>query len=326
MGTWALPTAAEPLWYILPSLLRCYWTLVCAAAVLALVPGIPNSFRDAVKLASSRGKTWIKRPRRALGRFSDQCVPQAWFSHFYELGCESSDLAQLLLSCHLLRRLLESNFLQTYPSDASMHILAYLFGLSYYLTLPLSYLPLDFFAEPPQLPKKPARQLLRSLLRLWPHPSAGQWLACAVFMAGSLVQLQSHWILARLRRRSSSRDPDRLSRTASTLKAARLRREGSGSPEELQALDATAAHPQETKYSLPTGGAFALVSCPHYLGEIVIYAGLLMSYGRHSELPWLIFLWVTANLILAAVPMHHWYQEHFRNYPKQRRAIIPFVL
>lgn len=41
----------------------------------------------------------------------------------------SSDLAQLLLSCHLLRRLLESTFLQKYPSDASMHIFAYLFGL-----------------------------------------------------------------------------------------------------------------------------------------------------------------------------------------------------
>lgn len=38
-----------------------------------------------------------------------------------------------------------------------------------------------------------------------------------------------------------------------------------------------------------------MVSCPHYLGEIVIYAGLLMAYGRHSGLPWLIFLWVVSS-------------------------------
>lgn len=78
-----------------------------------------------------------------------------------------------------------------------------------------------------------------------------------VFLAGNLLQLHSHWILARLRQRSSSKDPKRLSRTASTLKAARLRREGSGSPEQLQALDATATQAQETKYRLPVGTAAA---------------------------------------------------------------------
>lgn len=33
-----------------------------------------------------------------------------------------------------------------------------------------------------------------------------------------------------------------------------------------------------------------------------------------------------ANLILAAVPTHAWYQEHFRDYPKHRTALVPYLL
>ena len=40
------------------------------------------------------------------------------------------------------------------------------------------------------------------------------------------------------------------------------------------------------------GGAFTWISCPHYLGEIVIYAGLLvMQRGAHLNC-WLILAWV----------------------------------
>lgn len=43
------------------------------------------------------------------------------------------------------------------------------------------------------------------------------------------------------------------------------------------------------------GGGFQLVSCPHYLGEIIIYAGLLLTSGLLQLLPWLIFLWVVSQ-------------------------------
>jgi len=45
-------------------------------------------------------------------------------------------------------------------------------------------------------------------------------------------------------------------------------------------------------YRLPRGGAFELVSCPHYLAEIVIYAGLALVAGRGRLLPWLVLAWV----------------------------------
>ena len=32
-----------------------------------------------------------------------------------------------------------------------------------------------------------------------------------------------------------------------------------------------------------------------------------------------------ANLLLAAMPTHKWYLAKFSNYPKHRKALIPFV-
>lgn len=59
-----------------------------------------------------------------------------------------------------------------------------------------------------------------------------------------------------------------------------------------------------------TGGGFHLVSCPHYLGEILIYAGLLLVSSTYSRLPYLVFVWVvclllTSKLHLPALKMHH---------------------
>jgi uncharacterized protein YecA (UPF0149 family) len=43
--------------------------------------------------------------------------------------------------------------------------------------------------------------------------------------------------------------------------------------------------------------------------------------------PAAVFAWFTAmNLVPRAFSNHRWYQEHFGDYPKNRRAIIPFLL
>ena len=75
---------------------------------------------------------------------------------------------------------------------------------------------------------------------------------------------------------------------------------------------------------LPRGGAFELVSCPNLAGEIVEWTGFaLMSWS----LPGLAFaLWTAANLIPRALWRHRWYRERFPDYPRSRRAVIPWVL
>lgn len=43
------------------------------------------------------------------------------------------------------------------------------------------------------------------------------------------------------------------------------------------------------------GGAFELVSCPHYLGEVVIYAGLALALAGQRVTAWLMLLWVVSR-------------------------------
>ncbi|KAL5855990.1 hypothetical protein ACOSQ4_005792 [Xanthoceras sorbifolium] len=85
-------------------------------------------------------------------------------------------------------------------------------------------------------------------------------------------------------------------------------------------------HPKQiNEYVIPFGDWFELVSSPHYLAEIVIYAGLLVASGGADLTIWLLFGFVVANLAFAAADTHRWYLQKFDNYPSNRRAIVPFV-
>ncbi|RZR76825.1 hypothetical protein BHM03_00001712, partial [Ensete ventricosum] len=91
------------------------------------------------------------------------------------------------------------------------------------------------------------------------------------------------------------------------------------------------------EYVIPYGDWFRYVSCPHYLAEIVIliiYFGILVASGGSDITIWLLFMFVVclselnlsvSNLTFAAAETHRWYHRKFENYPKTRRAIIPFV-
>ncbi len=77
-------------------------------------------------------------------------------------------------------------------------------------------------------------------------------------------------------------------------------------------------------YQIPKGGLFKLVSCPNHLGEIVEWSGFALLAWN---LPALSFaIWTVSNLLPRALNHHAWYKEHFTNYPKERKAVIPFIL
>lgn len=110
------------------------------------------------------------KPSAALGPLSDWTVPQYYFSHFYAVGALWNALvaalfftstaqtalsppartvcltALALLEVHLVRRFLETVFLMKYPPGARMHGVAYLFGLSYYLAVPVTVVPAGVYA------------------------------------------------------------------------------------------------------------------------------------------------------------------------------------
>ncbi|KAJ9528439.1 hypothetical protein QJQ45_020281 [Haematococcus lacustris] len=77
-------------------------------------------------------------------------------------------------------------------------------------------------------------------------------------------------------------------------------------------------------YTIPAGGLFTWVSCPHYLGEVVIYLGQALLLWP-SVNPVLACIWVVVNLVLAAGATQQWYRQHFPDYPAGRKALIPFL-
>ncbi|HUL60416.1 MAG TPA: DUF1295 domain-containing protein [Anaeromyxobacteraceae bacterium] len=82
--------------------------------------------------------------------------------------------------------------------------------------------------------------------------------------------------------------------------------------------------PGETGYRIPRGGAFDLVSCPNYLGEIVQWVGWAVASWSPAGAAFA--LYTVANLLPRAVSHHAWYRRRFPDYPPRRRALVPFVL
>jgi protein-S-isoprenylcysteine O-methyltransferase Ste14 len=77
-------------------------------------------------------------------------------------------------------------------------------------------------------------------------------------------------------------------------------------------------------YQIPTGGLYDLVSCPNYLGELMIWGGWALATWSVAGLS---FFWFTAtNLVPRAISNHRWYREKFPDYPASRRAILPWLL
>ena len=80
------------------------------------------------------------------------------------------------------------------------------------------------------------------------------------------------------------------------------------------------------KYSIPEGDWFDLVSCPHYLAEVIMYASLSLILGLSHRTGIVLAMWVFINQTVAALMSHYWYQDKFEDYPPKRKAIFPMVL
>ena len=77
-------------------------------------------------------------------------------------------------------------------------------------------------------------------------------------------------------------------------------------------------------YKIPYGGLFKYISCPNHLGEIIEWIGFAILT---CSLPTFAFsVWTIANLVPRALQHHQWYKNNFKNYPQERKAILPYLL
>ena len=81
--------------------------------------------------------------------------------------------------------------------------------------------------------------------------------------------------------------------------------------------------PGETGYKIPTGFLFKYVSSPNLFGEVIEWGGFALMAWNLPELTFLV--WTFANLVPRAKNHHDWYHSKFADYPKERKAVFPFI-
>lgn len=77
-------------------------------------------------------------------------------------------------------------------------------------------------------------------------------------------------------------------------------------------------------YKIPRGWLFEFISCPNYFGEIIEWIGFAIIAWNLPALSF--FVWTATNLIPRALDHHKWYKNYFTDYPKDRKAVLPFIL
>ncbi|KAK7505461.1 hypothetical protein BaRGS_00003206 [Batillaria attramentaria] len=80
----------------------------------------------------------------------------------------------------------------------------------------------------------------------------------------------------------------------------------------------------EKGYKIPYGGMFEYVSGANFFGEAVEWSGFAIMCGTLPAAAFALF--TVCNIGPRAYQHHRWYLEKFEDYPKNRKAIIPFIL
>ncbi|GMG99507.1 hypothetical protein Nepgr_001347 [Nepenthes gracilis] len=79
----------------------------------------------------------------------------------------------------------------------------------------------------------------------------------------------------------------------------------------------------EKEYKIPKGGLFNLVICPHYLFEILVFVGL--SFIAQTLYSVCMAMGAALYLMGRSYATRKWYLSKFEDFPKDIKAIIPYV-
>ena len=151
------------------------------------------------------------------------------------------------------------------------------------------------------------------------------WFGVGLWAFGFVGNIVHDEILFNLRRNAQIRD-----NTASDDKA---------EEEDSEAEDDTAnkkEKEQEKKphYAIPYGYLYRFISYPNYFCEWLEWLGFALASSpiptfsnlNTYQAPWIFLLTEVAAMLPRAYRGHQWYHDRFPNYPKERKAVVPFVL
>jgi hypothetical protein len=336
----------------LPSCLCLLDTLVTPVYVLLIIVTLSSLAVPFLKDLASHGKTrdtastsasiqqqhghrssadFVPSLVRRVSHGEEFLIQKRFFLHFYSCGLLSFAVLYLgasfaapttiyrnpslsysttlvLLVTHLSRRLYECLYIHIWTSQSKMHLAGYMVGILHYILLPFVFVSV------------PCSQVavVSSLHGNDSESSSSQnWIITAASLFCLWAQYQQyrhHCLLASLRPPSNT------------------------SKSKLNAKSKTVV------YSLPVGGWFRFVTCPHYLAEILIYFAFAIllemdiqmqmethrdHYLSHTRRFRHFFLlaWVATNLTVSALTNHNWYTKHIPNHTQLgRKAIVPLML
>ena len=81
--------------------------------------------------------------------------------------------------------------------------------------------------------------------------------------------------------------------------------------------------PGETNYAIPSGALFDRVASPNLFGEVIEWIGFAIMAWNLQALSFAV--WTYANLVPRAKNHLDWYRRTFPDYPKNRKAIFPWI-
>jgi len=254
-----------------------------------------------------------------LHPFSPTPLPLPSLSH-PTLGLAPQTLLSSLYLIHYLNRALISPLRS--PSRSTSHLVVVSSGIAF--NIPNGFLLASFLTS-----ASTAAHLSHAL------SSPRFWTGLALWLAGFVGNVYHDEILLNIRRKAIAK----------------------GKAKELE--DGKQARQQH--YAIPHGGLYSLISYPNYLCEWVEWFGFalaaspfpnfallpgawpLLAAARGARLtevgclflpfvdsvspPWAFFLIELATMAPRAVRGHRWYHERFKDsYPRERRAVIPWLL
>ncbi|ERM93635.1 hypothetical protein AMTR_s00004p00149160 [Amborella trichopoda] len=80
---------------------------------------------------------------------------------------------------------------------------------------------------------------------------------------------------------------------------------------------------QSDGYKIPSGGLFGLVVCPHYLFEILGFVGV--TFIAQTPYSLATTLGTISYLMGRSYATRKWYLSQFKDFPRERKALIPYI-